>query len=230
MRMQLVGVNRMIKVGEAEARECRMCRSMYNNTVRPREMKTTDRTLWIVFAVATLSPILALAVKPAHYSFYMFLPATPDTVSEVLRLIAADIILVAGFIIGLIAAAALAWRGLREKRLLRVICLVAPLANPLHQPIFLESLDTRMNYRWRDKAEQMGIVGKTSDEILYLLGKPSYEWTETPRMIDRSGNVTWQGETVTGWDYHVMPFYWLGSKFQVFFVDGKVRNFEANDD
>ncbi len=193
-------------------------------------MKITDRALWIAFTVATLSPIVALAVKPAQYSFYMFLPATPDTLPERLRLIAADIILVAGFIIGLIAAAALAWRGLREKRLLRVICLVVVFANPLHQPIFLESLDTHMNYRWRDRAEQMGIVGKTPDEIRHLLGKPSYEWTETPRTIDRSGKVTWQGEACTGWDYHVLPFYWMGSKFQVFFVDGKVRNFEANDD
>ena len=198
--------------------------------VRPQEMKITDRTLWIVFAVATLSPILALAVKPVHYSFYMFLPATPDTVPERLLLIAADIILVAGFIIALIAAAALARRGLREKRLLRVICPVVVLANPLHQPIFLESLDTHMNYRWRDRAEQMGIVGKTPDEIRHLFGKPSYERTVTPRMIDRSGKVTWQGETYTGWDYHVLPFYWMGSKFQVFFVDGKVSNFEANDD
>ena len=76
----------------------------------------------------------------------------------------------------------------------------------------------------------MGIVGKTPDEIRHLFGKPSYERTVTPRMIDRSGKVTWQGETYTGWDYHVLPFYWMGSKFQVFFVDGKVSNFEANDD
>jgi hypothetical protein len=193
-------------------------------------MKITDKTLWIVLAVAMLSPILALVVKPAHYSFYMFLPARPDTMPEQLRLIAADIILVAGFIIGLIAAAALAWRGLREKRMLPVICLVVVFANPLHQPIFLESLDTHMNYRWRDRAKEMGIVGKTPDEIRQLLGKPSYEWTETPRTIDRSGRVTWQGETYTGWDYHVLPFYWMGSNFEVFFVDGKVSNFEANDD
>ncbi len=193
-------------------------------------MRITDKTLWTVFTVATLSPILALVVKPAHYSFYMFLPARPDTMPEQLRLIAADIILVAGLIIGLIAAPALAWRGLREKRLLPVICLVVVFANPLHQPIFLESFDTHMNYRWRDRAEEMGIVGKTPDEIRHLLGKPSYEWTVTPRTIDRSGKVTWQGDTYTGWDYHVLPFYWMGSKFQVFFVDGKVRNFEANDD
>ena len=193
-------------------------------------MKITDRTLWIGFAVATLSPIFALTVMPAHSSFYMFLPATPDTLPEQLRVIAADSILVGGFIVALIAAAALAWRGLRERRFLRVICLGVVFANPLHQPIFLESLDTHINYRWRDKAEQMEIVGRTPDEIRRLLGKPSYEWTESPRTIDRSGKVTWQGETYTGWDYHVLPFYWLGSKFQVFFVDGKVRNFEANDD
>ena len=193
-------------------------------------MKINDRTLWILLAVATFSPIVALAVKPTQYSFYMFEPATPETVPERLRLIIADITLVAGFLLGLIAAATLAWRGLREKRLLRAICLVVVLANPLHQPIFLESLDTRLNYRWRDRAAEMGIIGKTPDEIWHLLGKPSYEWTETPRTVDRTGKVTWRGEPYTGWDYHVLPLYWMGSKFQVFFVDGKVRDFEANDD
>ena len=49
-------------------------------------------------------------------------------------------------------------------------------------------------------------------------------------MIGRSGKVIWQGVAYTGWNYHVLPFYWMGSKFEVFFVDGKVSSFEANDD
>jgi hypothetical protein len=49
-------------------------------------------------------------------------------------------------------------------------------------------------------------------------------------MIGRSGKVIWQGVAYTGWNYHVLPFYWMGSKFEVFFVDSKVSSFEANDD
>lgn len=193
-------------------------------------MKITDTTLWVLFVAATLSPILGLMVKPAQYSFYMFFPATPPTMAGQLRLVAANITLVAGFIIALLSAATLAWRGIKRRRPLRALLLLVVLANPIQQPIFLESLDTHVNYRWRDRAEEMGIVGKAPDEIRHLLGKPSYEWTETPRVLDSTGKETWKGETYTGWDYHVLPFYWMGSKFQVFFVDGKVRNFEANDD
>lgn len=193
-------------------------------------MKISDKILWVLFTASVLSTLLALVVKPFDYSFYMFLPATPHTMIDRFRLLAANIILVIGFVIGLSVAVTLVWRGLRHKRYLRLLSLAVVLANPFHQPIFLESLDTRLNYRWRDRAEQLKIVGKTSEEVRDLLGKPSYEWRETPKTLDSAGKVTWQGETYTGWDYHVLPFYWMGSKFQIFFVDGKVRNFEANDD
>ena len=204
--------------------------SAWRLTFDQDRMKMSDKVLWILFVAATVSPILALSVKPPQHSFYMFLPATPDTATGQWRLIAGNIILVAGFAVGLLASATLAWRGLRKKRPLSALCLIVVLANPFHQPIFLEAIDTRANYRWRDRAEQMGIVGKTPEEIRRLIGKPSYEWTETPKTIDRTGKMTWEGETYTGWDYNVLPFYWMGSKFQIFFVDGKVRNFEANDD
>lgn len=193
-------------------------------------MKVSDRALWLLFVAGTLSSFAAIVLRPSQYSFYMFLPATPDTTAAHLRLIVGNIVLVAGFVVALSAAATLVWRGLRVKRPLRFLLLVVVFGNPIHQPIFLESLDTHVNNRWRDKAEQLGVVGKTPNEVRQLLGKPSYEWTETPRVLDATGKTIWRGETYTGWDYHVLPFYWMGSKCQVFFVDGKVRNFEANDD
>ena len=193
-------------------------------------MKIADRTLWVLFVSAALSGVIAILVKPPDYSFYMFFPATPPSVAGRLRLVAGDTILVAGFAMSLLAAIALAWRGFKKKQPFRLLCLAVALANPYHQPIFLESLDSYVNYRWRDKAEQLGIVGKTPEEIRTLFGKPSRQWTETPRILDATGKETWRGETYTGWDYHCLPLYWMGSKFQVFFVDGKVRNFEANDD
>jgi energy-coupling factor transporter transmembrane protein EcfT len=111
-----------------------------------------------------------------------------------------------------------------------VFVLVAIFINPFVQAAFLEPLDTKLNYQWRDRAEQLDIIGKTPEEVRDLLGSPHYEWTETPHIIDRDGNITWQGETYTGWEWQPIPLYWMGSRFQVFFVDGKVRNFEANDD
>jgi hypothetical protein len=96
--------------------------------------------------------------------------------------------------------------------------------------VFLESLDTYYNYRMRDKAEAQHIVGKTPAEVTQMLGRPIREWTESPKVIDRSGKVTWEGKTYTGWEYQPLPYYWCGSRFQVFFVNGKVDGFEANDD
>lgn len=192
--------------------------------------ESTTKVLWIAFVIGSLSPILALIVNPPHYSFYMFLPATPETWFGRLRLFAGNSLLVLGFIAALLAGIVLAARGVKQKRYLTLLCPLVVLANPLQQPIFLESLDTHMNYRMRDKAEQLQIIGKTPEEVRQLLGK-TYEYgPSTPRTIDRKGKVTWEGETYRTWEYQPLPFYWLGSRFQVFFVDGKVRNFEANDD
>ena len=146
------------------------------------------------------------------------------------RLIAGNIVLVVGFIVALTSAIGLVVKEKRSRRVMAILALVLVAANPLQQPIFLEPLDSYVNYRWRDRSEQLKIAGKTPDEIRNLFGSPSYVWTETPKTLDSAGKVTWQGETYTGWDYHVMPFYWIGSKFQIIFVDGKVKNIEANDD
>ena len=188
------------------------------------------KVLWSAFVIGCLSPILALMVKPPHYSFYMFLPATPEVWFERLRLLTADSLLVLGFIVALLAAIGLAVRGARRRRYVALLCPLVVLANPLQQPIFLESLDTHMNYRMRDRAEQLQIIGKTPKEVRQLFGKAHESGPSTPRTIDRDGNLTWQGDTYTTWEYQPLPVYWMGSRFQVFFVDGKVRNFEANDD
>jgi len=200
-----------------------------NGSTRKIKM-ITAKTFLIVFGIGTLSPILALMVKPANYSFYMFLPGTPDTLIGRSMLLAGDILLVIGFALSLVTALVLAVPGLKRGKYLYFLCPVIVLVNPFQQPIFLESLDTYVNNQWGERAAHLKIVGKTPNEIQRLFGNPTCEWTETPRTLDRAGKVTWQGETYTGWDYHVLPFYWMGSKFQVFFVDGKVKNFEANDD
>ena len=188
------------------------------------------KVLVALFLVGFFSPILAILALPPHLSFYMYFPADPDTRIEQFRLYTGNAILVFGFAITVFSAIALAVRGLRHKKYLHLLWIVLAMANPIHQSIFLESLDTYTNNRWRARVIELDIIGKTPDEIRHLLGKPSYEWTETPRMEDRAGNITWQGETYTGWDYHILPFYWLGSNGQVFFKHGKVTYFEANDD
>ena len=160
----------------------------------------------------------------------MFLPSTPETWVGRCRLLAGNSMLVLGFGVALLAAITLAVRGVRHKRYVALLCPVVVLANPLQQPIFLESLDTHMNYRMRDRAEELQIIGKTPDEVRQLLGKAHEYGASTPRILDRDGKVTWEGETYTTWEYQPLPSYWIGSRFQVFFVDGKVRNFEANDD
>ena len=176
------------------------------------------------------SPILAILSLPPHLSFYMFFPAEPDTAFDQLRLNAGNAILVIGFAIAVFSAIALAVRGLRQNKYLHLLWIVLAMANPIHQPLFLESLDTYANNLWRARVIELDIIGKTPDEVRMLVGKPSIEWTDTPRMVDQAGNITWQGETATGWDYHILPFYWLGSKGQVFFEHGKATYFEANDD
>ena len=201
-----------------------------NFTFDMKMKRPTQKVLWLAFVIGVLSPILALMVKPAHYPFYMFFPATPQTWFGRLQLFAGNSLLVVGFIVAFVAAVYLAVRGVRQGHYLALLCPLVVLANPIQQPIFLESIDTHMNYRWRDKAEQLQIIGKTPEQVRQLLGKAHESAPSTPRTIDRDGNVTWQGETYTTWEYQPLPVYWLGSRFQVFFKNGKASSFEANDD
>lgn len=185
-------------------------------------MKISSKALCAGFIIFFLSPILAVLVKPNNYSFYMFYPATPPTSTEVLTLFLANAILVLGFVGSLISGIVISWRGISQKRYLPSLCLVIVFLNPVQQSIFLEKFDTYMNYRWRDKAIQLKIIGDTPEEIVQIFGRPHISWPGTPIRIDRSGKDRW--------DYHVLPYYWFGSKFQVFFKDGRVAGYEANDD
>ncbi len=160
----------------------------------------------------------------------MFYPATPNTIFERVRLFTGNSMLVFGFIVTLLTASILIVQGIKRKHYFVVLCPIIILFNPFQQIIFFESLDTCLNYQWRDKAVNHNIVGKKPDEIKSIFGNPTRVWTDTPRMIDRDGKTEWQGETYTGWNYHVLPIYWMGSNFQVFFKKGIVSGFEANDD
>ena len=73
-------------------------------------MKLQNKTLAALFVAGFISPILAFSVLPADYSFYMFLPATPDTTINQFRLHAANALLVLGFAIAIITALTLAIR------------------------------------------------------------------------------------------------------------------------
>jgi hypothetical protein len=185
-------------------------------------MKMSSRTLWAGFIISFLSPILAVLIKPYDYPFYMFYPATPNTNTGVLRLFLANAALVLGFTGSLASGIAITWRGISQKKYLPALCLIIVFLNPLQQPIFLEKYDTYMNYQWRDKAIRLNIIGKTPEEIVQIFGRPHRLWPGAPITIDRSGK--------DGWDYHVLPYYLFGSNFEVFFKDGKVDSFKANDD
>ena len=175
-------------------------------------MKSKRKTiLWVILVVACLSPIGALFIKPAHYSFYMFFPATPDSALGLFRLVAGDIALVGGFVVALASAITLTVLAKGWERFIAFLALVIIAAHPLQQPIFLENLDTYMNYRLRDRAESFQIVGKSKEDIRRIFGTPS----------STSANT---------WEYQPLPIYWMGSRFQVFFENGVVRGFEANDD
>lgn len=174
-------------------------------------MKISDRTLWLAFVAATLSPILALVVKPGGYSFYMFFPATPDTAIGRFRLVAGDAVLVVGFIVAVASAIGLMTQEKGWRRAMAFFALLLVAANPLQQPIFLESLDTHMNYRLRDRAEASKIVGKSKEEVRRLFGTPT-------------------STTAHMWEYQPLLIYWFGSRCQVFFAGDIVTGFEANDD
>lgn len=165
----------------------------------------------MLFAVGLLSPIVSLFIKPVDYSFYMFFPARPDTAIGRFRLVAGDAVLVLGFIVAVASAIGLIAHEKGWRRAVAVFALLLVAGNPLQQPIFLESLDTHMNYRLRDRAKESKIVGKSKEEVRRLLGSPTFT-------------------TAYMWEYQPLLMYWLGSRFQVFFAGDIVAGFEANDD
>ena len=99
------------------------------------------------------------------------------------------------------------------------------LVNPVAQVFIFERLDTERNNSYAETARRVGIIGKTPAQIISLFGKP--EGISSYGPFEQDGK--WM-KGYTCWEYKPLPGYWLGSHFQVFFTDGIVSSFEANDD
>jgi hypothetical protein len=99
------------------------------------------------------------------------------------------------------------------------------LVNPVMQVFFFEKLDTDRNNSYAEKARQAGIIGKSTAQITSLFGRP--ESISSYGSFEQNGKLM---EGYTCWEYKPLPGYWLGSHFQVFFRNGIVSSFEANDD
>jgi len=113
--------------------------------------------------------------------------------------------------------------GIQYRRNLLIVGLfcISLAFNPLVQAFILEPLDTKRNYDYAKRAQHAALLGKNPSQVEAIFGNPEYTWTQSPS----------SGETgYICWEYKPLPGYWLGSHFQIFFVNGKVRNFEANDD
>ena len=176
---------------------------------------TTGRGLWIAFATGSILPFVAVFLKPQNYSFYMFFPADPPTVAARIRLTSANVLLVASCTVAAVAALWLLGLGFRSRRMHYLLPAIVVLLNPLLQPVFLERFDTYMNHRWWRRATAASLVGKSEEEVRRALGAPS---------------VVSSFEDGIEWDYKPLPFYWLGSKGQVFFRNARVSSLEPNDD
>ena len=187
----------------------------------------SNRFLWATFLVGALSPLLAVLVKPEGYSFYFFFPALPVTITGRLRLVAGNTVLVLGFAVSLIASLALLMRGIRLRKYLYSLPPLLVFANPFQQPIFLESLNDHLNQAWRDRVTSLQLIGKTPDDVRRLLGSPIEVGVGNTRADHDTGNVTWHGEPYTKWYYHPLRVYWVGARCRVFFVNGRVKSFNA---
>jgi hypothetical protein len=149
-----------------------------------------------------------------------------------MNVVAFALALAAPFIPAL-AATVLARRlGFRSRALwLAIVLLLASIVmHPLVQPFFLESWDTRANHELGNRFRASDLLGKSGSDVEAIFGKPDGVWSETPRILNAKGAVTWQGEATTAWEYQPLRFYWLGSRLQVVFRNGVVSNFEVNDD
>jgi hypothetical protein len=155
----------------------------------------------------------------------MFYPATPGTEAGRLRLLLANTLLVSAAAGGALSALGLSLAAIRRRKWTYLLAPLAILLHPLVQPVFFERADTYFNVRWRDEVLAAKIVGKQSADVLALLGRPRSEVSE-PALVSL-GEVR---PAYTIWRYKPLPFYWMGSSGEVVFVDGRVRNVEANDD
>jgi hypothetical protein len=116
---------------------------------------------------------------------------------------------------------------LKSKNVLAFLVLffLTLLINPYGQYLLLEGWDTSRNYSYALKANNIHIIGKTPSQVKEIFGEPERTW--------RQETFTYNGKQIQEcicWEYKPLPGYWLGGHFQVFFTDGVVSSFEANDD
>lgn len=181
---------------------------------------------WIaVFAAALWLPFVVIVVKPSDYALYMFFPATPHSAFDRFRLLAANALIIVAAAGGVLSSLSLTFIGIRLRRWTYLLAPLIVALHPILQPVYFESLDTDANYRWYARAKEGRIIGMNPAQVRALLGEPTSQWTqETSR---------WEGKVLPGytaWEYQPLPFYLFGSRLQVFFENGRVRNIEANDD
>lgn len=74
-----------------------------------------------------------------------------------------------------------------------ILFVVAISINPIAQIYLFEPLDTHLNYQWHYRAKEIGLIGKTFDDIMQLYGNPICEWTETPRHVSGEGPAGTRG-------------------------------------
>jgi hypothetical protein len=104
----------------------------------------------------------------------------------------------------------LAWRLLLLPALL--------LLNPCSQWIVLEPLNLYLLDRMDEQARERGLEGRKPAEVEALFGRPTFTWTYA------------RDPGAETWNYKPLPFYLVGSKFQVHFQRGTVEGWEAHDD
>lgn len=123
------------------------------------------------------------------------------------------------FVLALVFLCATLWfqhpKAFRAGKIWALIGLAALPVNPISQIPLFEWMDNLRGSSMAQRARTAGMIGMDPDQVRELMGEPS--------------NVGYYNETLT-WEYKQIPFYWLGSNFQVFFRAGVVHNVEANDD
>jgi hypothetical protein len=169
----------------------------------------------IWFFIGLFSPILTLIIKPKNYGLYIVNHTLPNTLIGKMQMIISESILIIGFILALITSFFLFRQGMKRKYLL-LLCPLLVLANPLQQVLYLEPLDTYLNNQLWDKAKEHHVIGMNLKQVVKIFGNPD--------------NVRMHGAQNRIWEYKPLPGYWMGSHFQIFFIDEKVTGYEANDD
>jgi hypothetical protein len=98
-------------------------------------------------------------------------------------------------LVGLVAMALFGTRnGIRSRAVKgsAIVLAISVAIHPLVQPLYLESWDTDANVELGRRFKAANLIGKPSSEVERIFGKPTGVWSETPRLLDGNGEVTWQ--------------------------------------